>query len=135
MLKVKSVYSVQFARLYRLILVLTVCKGPFSVESSQNYNCAICIFRDSFEEDIVVELYRLLHGTAGRLHILMDYNKALRSTIQAVSNVILLTLKAPTTTAADDIHQYFFIFFSEKIRLDISCESSARQKIHMKFQA
>ena len=47
----------------------------------------------------------------------------------------MLTLKAPITTAADDIHTYFFIFFSEKIRLDVSSESSARQRIHMKNQA
>ena len=33
---------------------------------------------------------------------------------------------------ADDIYKYFF---SEKIRLDISCESSAKQRIHMKHQA
>ena len=45
-----------------------------------------------------------------------------------------LTLKVPITTAADYIHKYFFIVF-RKIRLDISCESSARQRIHMKHQA
>ena len=39
------------------------------------------------------------------------------------------------TTAADDIHKYFFHCFSEKIRLDVSRESSARQRIHMKNQA
>ena len=43
--------------------------------------------------------------------------------------------KGPIKTAADDIHKYFFIFFSEKIRLDVSSESSARQRIHMKSQA
>ena len=32
-------------------------------------------------------------------------------------------------TAADSILEYFFHRFSEKIRLDISFESSARQKI------
>ena len=48
---------------------------------------------------------------------------------------ITLTLKVPITTAADNIYKYFFIFFSEKIRFDISCESSARQKIHVKHQA
>ena len=38
-----------------------------------------------------------------------------------------LTLKVPVMTAADDIHKYFFIvFFLEKIRLDVSSESSAR---------
>ena len=46
----------------------------------------------------------------------------------------MLTLKAPITTAADDIHKYFYCF-SEKIRLYVSSESSARQRIHMKNQA
>ena len=46
-----------------------------------------------------------------------------------------LTLKAPITTAADDIYKYFFHCFLEKIRLDVSSESSARQRIHMKNQA
>ena len=46
-----------------------------------------------------------------------------------------LTLKAPITTAADDIHKKFFIVFLEKIRLDVSSESSARQRVHMKNQA
>ena len=41
----------------------------------------------------------------------------------------------PITTAADDIHKYFFLCFSEKVRLDVSSESSARQRIHMKNQA
>ena len=41
--------------------------------------------------------------------------------------------KAAITTAADDIHKLYFIF-SEKIRLDIPSESSARQRIHMKNQ-
>ena len=40
----------------------------------------------------------------------------------------------PITAAADDIHKYFS-FFSEKIRLDVSSKSSARQRIHMKNQA
>ena len=45
--------------------------------------------------------------------------------------------KAPIRIAADDIHKYFFSLFfreTEKIRLDISCESSARQRIHIKHQ-
>ena len=37
-------------------------------------------------------------------------------------------------TAADDSLEIFHCF-SEKIRLDMSCESSARQRIHMKHQA
>ena len=35
---------------------------------------------------------------------------------------------------AGDI-SFFYCYFSEKIRLDISCESSAVQTIHMKCQA
>ena len=45
----------------------------------------------------------------------------------------LLSLKAPITTAADDIHKYFYCF-QEEIRLDVSSESSARQRIHLKHQ-
>ena len=44
-----------------------------------------------------------------------------------------MTLKAPITAAADDTHKYFFIV-SKKIRLDVSSESSARHRIHMKNQ-
>ena len=45
-----------------------------------------------------------------------------------------LTHYVPITTPADNIHKTFSLL-SEKIRLDISCESSARQRIHMKLQA
>ena len=46
-----------------------------------------------------------------------------------------LTLKVPFTTAAEDNLEYFFHCVSKKIRLDISFEFSARQRIHMKYQA
>ena len=49
--------------------------------------------------------------------------------------VFVLTFKAPITTEADDIHKYFSHCSSEKIRLDDSSESSARQRIHIKSQA
>ena len=42
----------------------------------------------------------------------------------------ILIFHVPIKTAANT-----FSLFSEKIRLDISCESSARQMIHMKHQA
>ena len=45
-----------------------------------------------------------------------------------------LTLYAPITTAADDILIFFFFFFFQRKCLGISCESSARQMIHMKCQ-
>ena len=41
-------------------------------------------------------------------------------------------LEVPITTAADDSLEYFSLFFSDKIVLDISFESSAWQRIHMK---
>ena len=40
----------------------------------------------------------------------------------------LLTLKGQITKTADNIHKYF----SKKIRLDVSSESSARQDSHEK---
>ena len=55
------------------------------------------------------------------------------------------TFTAPTTTAADDILKYCFFFcfffyiyiyyFPKKTRLDTSCESSASQRIHMKYKS
>ena len=45
-----------------------------------------------------------------------------------------LTLKASSTTAASEkLFLNTFTLFSEKIRFDISCESSASQRIHMKY--
>ena len=41
-----------------------------------------------------------------------------------------LTHKAPITAAAHNIHKYFFIAFQRKSD-DISCESSAMQRIHI----
>ena len=45
------------------------------------------------------------------------------------------TLKVSIMTAAGGNLEYFFYCFSEKLRLDISHESSAGQRIHMKHQA
>ena len=44
-----------------------------------------------------------------------------------------LTLKAPSKIAADDTFIFFYFYLLKKIRLDVSCESSARQRIHMKY--
>ena len=46
---------------------------------------------------------------------------------------IPVPLKRQTKIAADDILIFYF-YLSKKIRLDISSESSARQRIHMKYQ-
>ena len=45
-----------------------------------------------------------------------------------------LTGEVPITTPADDSFEYFFHCLLEKISLDVSCESSARQRIHTKHQ-
>ena len=47
---------------------------------------------------------------------------------------LLLTVNVLITTAADDIF-IFMRIFSVKIRIDISCELSAKQTIHMKCQS
>ena len=44
---------------------------------------------------------------------------------------LILPLKRQVKFVADDIQNFFF-YFSEKTSLDISCESSAKQMIHMK---
>ena len=59
----------------------------------------------------------------------------MKASYTAEKHGIGLTLKAPITTAADDIHKYIFFHFSEKIRLDVSSQSSTRQRVHMKNQA
>ena len=46
-----------------------------------------------------------------------------------------LTLQVPITAEVNDSLNIFSLFFSERIRHDISCESSARQRIHMKHHA
>ena len=44
----------------------------------------------------------------------------------------MLTLKAPSKIAADDTF-FFYFYLLKTIRLDVLCESSARQRIHMKY--
>ena len=46
----------------------------------------------------------------------------------------ILTLKAPSKIAADDTFLFYF-YLLNKIMFDASCESSAKQRIHMKYQA
>ena len=59
-----------------------------------------------------------------------------KSVFKKFFQVVILSLKTLFTTAADAILNFFFFFlyFSEYIRLDIPCESLARQMIHMKCQ-
>ena len=46
-------------------------------------------------------------------------------------NGAILTLKTPSKIAADDSFMFLHLSFEEKM-LYVSCESSARQRIHMK---
>ena len=39
-----------------------------------------------------------------------------------------------TKIAADDTLIFFYFYLSKKIRLEVSCESSAEQRIHLKHQ-
>ena len=51
--------------------------------------------------------------------------------------MIKLTLKEPNKIADKDtlIHLYIFYFYlSKKIRLDVLCESSVKQRIHINSQ-
>ena len=52
-----------------------------------------------------------------------------------VGNYPALTLKAAQSQMQQTTFINTFHCFSEKIRLDVSSESSARQRIHMKYQA
>ena len=60
---------------------------------------------------------------------------ALLSTLDVLvkSLKIFFPLKCQTKIAADDT-LFFYFYLSKEIRLNVSCESSAKQKIHMKYQ-
>ena len=60
--------------------------------------------------------------------------KMLRHNKSILRYFVALNVKAPITNAADDILKDFFFNFSKKTSFDISCESSAWQTIHMKYQ-
>ena len=59
--------------------------------------------------------------------------------VLSVKRHLLLTLKAPSKRHSNFVcskrhSNFFFFYFSEKTSLDISCESSAWQMIHLKCQ-
>ena len=90
---------------------------------------------------LAVRLCRIIHFLKCSINLLSAEN-TIPSIHLNVKHFELLSLSflpliliAPITTAADDIHKYFFHSFSEKIRLDVSSVSSATQRIHMKNQA
>ena len=109
------------AQMHRLVIGPLVCKCTKNLLSLLHliYNCVFeCYYVSSFG------------GLCYRMNKVYSYVG-----ISYFCLYIMLTLKVPITTAADDIHKFFFYCFSEKIRLDVSSESSARQRIHLKHQA
>ena len=64
-------------------------------------------------------------------HIIMVGNKAVLKLHNMYNRHWLL--KCQTKTAADNI-LLFYSYLSKKRRLDVSCESSAKQRIHLKHQ-
>lgn len=44
-------------------------------------------YRASFGLDLLLEAYKVLHGTAGQLNALMEQNKAVQSMVKAFVNV------------------------------------------------
>ena len=79
-----------------------------------------------------------------KCQILFSQKKKERKSCLRICRFSALTLTASITTAADDIlvnFFFFFLFFRMNktwhfwIRLDISCELSAKQTIHMNCQS
>ena len=51
-----------------------------------------------------------------------------------LSTAVVIAALRVKGNQADDNFFYFYFYFSKKTSLDISCESSAKQTIHMKYQ-
>ena len=66
--------------------------------------------------------------------IIFVYKENLNSDKINLEVILFLTLKVPSKICRRRHSKFFFFFFSEKTSLDILCESSAKQTIHMKFQ-
>ena len=66
-----------------------------------------------------------------KLHWVTPNKKIALLTVEVIK---LLTLKAPNKICSRQHSKIFIFYFSEKTSLDISCESSAWQMIHMKCQ-
>ena len=67
---------------------------------------------------------------------LVSYRECEEKPIQtSVLSIYLRILPTPSQAFLAGFFFFFFYCFSEKIRLDGSSESSARQRIHMKNQA
>ena len=59
--------------------------------------------------------------------------KAFNPSFEAVTVLILSQTKLQQTTLLFFLFLFYF-YLSKKIRLDVSCESFAQQRIHMKYQ-
>ena len=52
-----------------------------------------------------------------------------------MKNQALFSLKDKSKKFVADNTNLFYFYLSKKVRLDVSCESSAKQGIHMNYQA
>ena len=98
---------------------------------------SVCII---FEIQVVSQACK---DTSGSAHFKYTYSGMCRICAAKVKDIIerqnladaQAALTVPVTIAADDILKYDFLMFQIKIRLNISCELSAKQTVHMKYQA
>ena len=58
----------------------------------------------------------------------------LNGIVQVKQSRTYLALKCQIEIAADETLIFFYFYLLKKIRLDVSCESSAGQRIHIKYQ-
>ena len=103
------------------------------LRSTFSYNLIVCIKKESQNFLYTCNIF-IVHSILGTFRPRGLHQSGYKN-ITLHTHAILrccLTLKAPVTTAADD--NFIYLFFSEKTNLDISCESSAKQTIHMKCQ-
>ena len=49
----------------------------------------VLLFRDAYKDEVLVEIYKLLHSTAGRLSMVVQQGLALSKIIQTLADVSL----------------------------------------------
>ena len=88
----------------------------------------ICRLFTPQNSKILLETYSILK-LFSKINVTWKYNDETN-----LNENLPLTLKAPITTKADDDFDLFLYYFQKKTSPDISCESSAKQMMHMKYQ-
>ena len=49
----------------------------------------VLLFRDAYKDEVLIEIYKLLHSTAGRLSMVVQQGLALSKIIQTLADVSL----------------------------------------------